>query len=1067
MNISNKNLLIAGAKGGGGKGGGGGTARAPVEAPDSLRSRSYGRVIDLICEGEIEGPVNGWQDPLLSTYLNETIVRNADGTFNFSGVTMQMRPGTQSQSYIPGFASVENEEPVTVEVTKASPVTRSITNPNVNSVRVTVGIPQLSEQNPTTGDVSGSSIAIAIDIQNNGGGYVERYTKTITGKTMSHYQESYVIPLPGPGPWDIRVRRLTADNGSAVLVNKSYFDSYTEIIDAKLRYPNSVISAMQVDSKQFNSIPNRAWDLYLLRVRVPANYDPVTRTYTGTWDGTFKTAWTDNPAWCFYDLVTTERYGLGNYVPPELADKWVLYTIGQYCDQLVPDGFGGFEPRFACNVYFQTREEAFKVLQDMASVFRAMIYWANGTVTAVQDSPADPSQLFSNSNVIDGKFTYAGSSQKQRHTVAMVRWNDPEDFYRQKVEYVEDAAGIERYGVVETEIIAVGCTSRGQAHRVGKWLLYSELSETETVTFATGVEGAVARPGRVIKVQDSDRAAARRSGRIKSATLTTVTLDGDLTLDPGTNTLYVMLPTGAVAERTITSLDGRILTLSQALPVVPNAQAIWMISSATVAVQTFRVVSVTEQDGIYEMAALKYNPDKYDLIENDIVLEEPNTSFLLLTPAAPAYVLVSEVLYAAAKDFKTMITLAWPSVSGATSYEVSYSVNNGNIVTLTPINMHTLDLRDMPPGMYKFWVVAISPLNKRSTPTPAEQQILGKTAPPSDITNFFIQGTILTWLEVSDIDLAGYRIKFQPGTSRSWSDAIALHSGIITDSPYDMTIVPAGQNTIMIKAVDTSGNESENAAYIVVNLGDPDIANIVETFDRQAGSWPGILTGGAINGSNELEANIETLMWDVSEESGMWAADSSHLMWAVTTYSQMTYEDQIEVSAALAGSRMIIERDVEGDPWSIYYRSNGPALMWSVDPTALMWTSEADAMWNIPSYQPWPGEIIAENTTYDFLITTGHGPTQGKVNAFSIVIDAPDMDEILDDVAISALGTRLPITKPFTVIKNIQLTVQNNGGSAVTARYLDKDVELGPLVECLSAAGSAVSGVTDARIKGY
>ncbi|MDX2074711.1 MAG: phage tail protein [Alphaproteobacteria bacterium] len=1066
--MSNKHLPIAGAKGGGGKGGGGGTARAPVEAPDSLRSRSFGRVVDLICEGEIEGPINGWDDPLLSTYLNETLVRNADGTFNFSGVTMEMRPGTQSQSYIQGFSGVENELPVTVEVTNATPLIKTITNANVNAVRVTIGIPQLSEQNPTSGDVNGSTVDLAIDVQTNGGGYVERLTKTITGKTMSRYQESYVISLSGTGPWDIRLRRTTPDNGSAVLVNKTYWDSYTEITYAKLRYPNSVLSAMQVDSKQFNSIPNRAWHLKLMRIRVPSNYDPVTRAYTGSWDGTFKTAWSNNPAWCFYDLLTTSRYGLGDYVPAELADKWVLYTIGQYCDVLVADGFGGFEPRFTCNLYLQTREEAFKVMQDMASIFRGMIYWANGSVTAVQDAPVDPAYIFSNSNVIDGKFTYSGSSQKQRHTVALVRWNDPADFYRQKIEYVEDRDGIERYGIVETEIVAVGCASRGQAHRAGKWLLNSELSETETVSFATGIEGAVARPGQVIKVQDADRAAARRSGRISAATLSTITIDGDATLDPGTNTLYAMMPDGTVATRTITSLVGRVITVSTNFPAVPNEQAIWMISSATVAVQTFRVISVSEQDGIYAVSALKHNPDKYDAIESDIVLEEPSVSFFLQTPSTPASISVSEILYAAAQDFKTMITLSWPHVDGATSYEVSYSVDNGNSVPLPAVSTHTIDLRDMQPGLYKFQVVAVSPLGKRSWPAETTEQIYGKTAPPSDVTNFFIQGTILTWAPVSDIDVAGYSIRFQPGTSRSWGDAVPIHAGLITDSPYDMGVVPSGQNTIMIKAVDTSGNESLNVAFIVVNLGDPDVANIVETFDRQLVGWPGTLTGGTVNGSNQLEAASETLMWDGNEDAAMWAEDASKLMWSTNIYTQMTYEDQIIITAGLAGSKMTINRDVVGDPWSIYYRHDGPGLMWNADASVLMWGSGSDLMWDVPPYQPWPGEVTVDNqVAYDFLITTGHGTTQGKVNQFAIVIDAPDIEETFDDIAVLAAGTRLPITKPFTVIKNIQLTVQNDGGAAVTARYEDKDVDLGPLITALSAAGAAVDGILDARVKGY
>jgi len=501
------NKLIRGS-GGGGKGGGGG-GRVAVESPDSLRSKAFARVLDLISEGEIVGLVDGAK----SIYLDETPLQNEDGSYNFQGVELVTRTGTQSQSYVPGFPAVENETGVGVEVKASASVTRQISNPEIDAIRVRVSIPQLTEQNISNGDLLGASVEYAIDVQSNGGGFVTYLTDTVSGKTTSKYERSYRVELTGSAPWDIRVRRITPDSTKAALQNKTFWESYTEIIDAKLRYPNSALVGIKIDSSQFNNVPRRAYDVKLLKVRVPTNYDPVNRTYTGIWNGSFKVEWTDNPAWCFYDLLTNDRYGLGGLIDQTQVDKWALYSVARYCDELVPDGFGGTEPRFTCNIYIQSRAEAYRVIQDMASIFRGMVYWQSGAVTVSQDAPADPVYLFTPANVVGGNFVYSGSSAKARHTVALVSWNDPEDFYRQKVEYVEDAAGIARYGIIQTNITAIGCSSRGQANRVGRWLLYSEQSEAEVVVFKTGMEGAVARPGQIIQVADPVRGGARRGGR--------------------------------------------------------------------------------------------------------------------------------------------------------------------------------------------------------------------------------------------------------------------------------------------------------------------------------------------------------------------------------------------------------------------------------------------------------------------------------------------------------------------------------------------------------------------------
>ncbi|MCW5623918.1 MAG: hypothetical protein KIT73_04265, partial [Burkholderiales bacterium] len=627
--------LIRGA-GGGGKGGD--APRAPSEAPDSLRSRAYARVLDAVSEGEIGGLVDG----LKSIYLDDVPLQNPDGSFNFQGVQVWTRPGTPSQSYIPGIPASEAESVVGVQVKASAPVVRTISNASVTAVRVTVAVPALTWMDTNTGDLHGNTVHLAVDLQTAGGGYAQVLQDTISGKCSSRYQRAYRIALSGAGPWDIRVRRLSADSTKSNESNETWWDTFTEIIDAKLRYANTAVIGMQVDATHFRSIPRRGYDLYLLKVRVPVNYDPIARTYTGAWDGTFKIAWTDNPAWCFYDMATTHRYGLGRYVDPSLQDKWTLYSIGQYCDELVADGYGGFEPRFRCNLYLQRPEEALKLLGHMASIFRGMIYWGTNTVTAVADWPADAMYLFTPANVIDGAFEYAGSDGALRHTVALVTWNDPTDAYRQAVEYVEDPVGILQYGMVPTEIVAVGCTSRGQARRVGLWLLYTERAETETIRFSTGLEGGQIYPGAVFKTADPLRAGKRLGGRVSSATTTVVTLDRAVEIEAGkTYELSLVMASGAVESRTVSTGTGTTttLTVASAFSAAPESQTIWVLAVNDNVPEQWRAIAVSQVAGEairFEVAGLVHNPDKFALVEGDIAFDSDLPSHLPSQAKLPA-----------------------------------------------------------------------------------------------------------------------------------------------------------------------------------------------------------------------------------------------------------------------------------------------------------------------------------------------------------------------------------------------------------------------------------------------
>lgn len=814
---------IRGAKGGGGKGGGGGSARVAVESPDSLRSRQYARVIDMVSEGEIEGLVGG----LKGVYLDGTPIENADGSQNFTGVTVSTRNGTQVQSYLPGFAAVENEVAVSTEVKAATPVVRQITNANIDAARVTISIPQLTYQNTTNGDLSGTSVQIAIDVQNNGGGYVETVSDTISGKTTSRYQRSYRVELAGSGPWDIRLRRITADSVASNVQNKTYFDSYTEIIDAKLSYPNSAIVGVEVDSAQFNAIPRRGYHIKGIRCSVPSNYDPVTRVYTGVWDGTFDVAWTDNPAWCFYDMITAGRYGLGDFIDADQVDKWALYDIGRYCDELVPNGFGGTEPRFTCNLYLQTREEAYNVISSMASIFRGMAWWASESITAAADKPGDAVALFNAANVVGGAFSYSGASIKARHTVALVSWNDPADQYRQKIEYVEDAAGIALYGVITSEVLAVGCTSRGQAHRLGRWILYSERLETETVSFRCGMDGTYLAPGAVIQTQDAARAGKRFGGRVVSATTTAITIDAAVTIELGkTYTLSTMLPDGTLESRTVSTAPATTATLavSPAFTAAPQVSAIWVLAASDLTPEVWRVVGLAEVDvGVLEVTALSHRTDKYDAVEQNLLLEPLQTSAVSSIPASPANVQIVESLYQTGAEIKTQIAISWDSAAGML-WDVTYRRDDNNWVLLPRMNVSTVVVPDVLPGFVEVRVTAINAIGARSIPSSASANILGKTAPPVAVTGFSVIKVsglgLAQWDLHPDLDVrVGGQIvvRHSPAVSGAvWSDGVIVDT---FDGNATTGTLALMTGTYMVKALDSTGNWSTAEASFVATEG--------------------------------------------------------------------------------------------------------------------------------------------------------------------------------------------------------------------------------------------------------
>ncbi|MEO6147183.1 MAG: phage tail protein [Sulfuriferula sp.] len=768
--------LISGAGGGGGKGGGGGTARVAVESPDSLRSRQYARVLDALCEGPIVGLVNGAQ----SVFLNDVPLQNADSSYNFSGVNLATQLGTQIQSYLPGYGDPQAATTVGVEIKAASPVVQTIAaNANLDAIQVTIGFPTLTYQNPSNGDIGGTSVDIAIDLQTNGGGYLQIIADTITGKTTTRYQRAYRVALTGTGPWDIRVRRITADSTASNLQNKTFWDLYVGIIDSKLRYPNTALVGLQIDASQFNAIPKRSYDVKMLQVSIPANYNPTTRVYTGVWDGTFVTAWTDNPAWCFYDLLTNSRYGLGEFVQAAQVDKWGLYAIAKYCDQLVPNGFGGTEPRFTCNLYLQTQAAAYTVLMNFASLFRAITYWGSGAIYTVQDAPATPIAHFTNGSVIDGEFSYSGSSRRGRHTVVLVSWNDPADYYRQKIEYVSDDAGIARYGVQQTSIVAMGCTSRGQANRLGKWMLLSETLELEVVTFKAGLDGTSLYPGAIIRTLDRHRAGVRYGGRVVAATTTSLTIDSPVTLSSGISyNVTVILPDGTLATNTLTNVPGAtsILTWTTALATLPQLNSVWLLAADNVNPEVWRVITLVEKDmSQVEVTALAHDVNKYANSENTLQLAPlPTTTITLMQVPVASVAITTNTAQPLDSSLLLEIQIAWPAAVNATGYRVELRRDSDNWVLIGNTTSLIAVAGIKQEGTYTARVTALSALGAPSVSTlSAATAIYWSSVPPPDVTGFAVKqnGGVVTfnWAQVGYLAIKGYDVRYGAQTITDWN----------------------------------------------------------------------------------------------------------------------------------------------------------------------------------------------------------------------------------------------------------------------------------------------------------
>lgn len=800
-----------------GRKGGSSSSRTPTEQPDDLQSVAKAKILLALGEGELAGGLTA-----RDIYLDGTALENADGSQNFSGVAWDFRSGTQAQKYIQGIPGTENEINVGTEVSSTTAWTRTFTNTQLSAVRLRLKWPSLFKQEDD-GDLVGYSVNYAIDLQTDGGTWLTVLNTSVTGKTTSGYERSHRIDLPQAGStWTIRLRKITADANSAKIGDTMTLQSFTEVIDAKLRYPNTALLYIEFDSSQFNgSIPQISCEPRGRVIRVPDTYDPETRTYSGTWTGAFKWAWTDNPAWIFYDLVVTDRFGLGNRLTAANIDKWTLYQVAQYCDQSVPDAKGGSgtEPRYTCNVYIQDRNDAYTVLRDFAAIFRGMTYWGDDQIVALADMPRDVDFTYTHANVVDGKFVYSSSTTKSRYTNALVSWSDPANGYADAMEPVFEQALVARYGFNQLEITAIGCTRQSEANRKGRWGILTN-NKDRIVMFDVGLDGNIPQPGYIIAVSDRNLSGRDLGGRLSAVNGRVLKLDRVPSAKAG-DRIMVNLPTGITQSRTIQSLSGEMITVTTSFSELPQAEAVWVIESDELYAQQYRVISVTDNnDGTYTITGANHDPDKYARIDTGAVIDQRPVS--VIPPgnqSPPGNIAINSFSVVQQNISVETMRVSWDQAQNAIAYEAQWRRNDGNWVNVPRSSTTSFDVPGIYAGRYLVRVRAINAAEISSGWGYSEEKTLtGKVGNPPKPVGFTATG--INWgirLNWGFLANTGDTLKteIQYTANSDFSDPFLLSDVPYPSAEYTQLGLKAGQEFwYRAQLVDRTGNESGYTDWI-------------------------------------------------------------------------------------------------------------------------------------------------------------------------------------------------------------------------------------------------------------
>ncbi len=701
----------------------GGSGHTPVEAANDLLSTSYAKMLLALGEGEWEGSIDGSM-----IYLDGTPLVDSQGNENFPGTKWDFRPGTVQQTYIQGIPSVENEISINTELKSDNAWVRWITNSMLSAVRLRLRWPALQQQKDN-GDVVGYTIGYVVEVATDGGGYETVLTTSVSGKTNTTYERSHRIDLPKGSSWQIRVSRFQANQNKNTIADTMFISALTEVVDAKFTYPNTALLYVEFDASQFSNIPAIAVKTKMRKVRVPSNYDPIKRTYSGSWDGSFKIAWTNNPAWISYDIILEDRFGTGQQINASLVDKWELYLIAQYCDERVSDGKGGSEPRYTCDIYIQEAREAWQVLRDLAAIYRGMTYWANGQMYTVADMPRDTDFIYTNANVIEGKFSYAGTSVRSKYTRALVSWDNPENEYNTDVTSVGNTSLQRRYGDNPIELSALGCTRESEAQRRGHWAIYTNNND-RSVSFSVGLDGQVPLPGSIIGVADRLIAGKRIGGRIKAVNGREITLDKAVDIAVN-DSLLINLPSGKAEKRTIIAVNDNVITVSTEYSETPAPQLQWAVESATLVTQLFRVTLVRKADSDeieYQIRGVEYNPNKYSYIDNGSqLLDRPISILPSKTQVPPASVTISQRSYIEQAQSVTVMMIEWPKAEGAVGYDVQWRKDSGEWIALPRTGNNSVEVVGVYTGNYLARVRAVNSVDVSSIARESElTMITGK-----------------------------------------------------------------------------------------------------------------------------------------------------------------------------------------------------------------------------------------------------------------------------------------------------------------------------------------------------
>ncbi|MBN4789791.1 DUF1983 domain-containing protein [Enterobacter hormaechei] len=800
--------------------GGSNQTRTPVEAPDSIQSIARAKVLIALGEGEFAGGLDG-KSIFLGDSSSYTPLQNADGSYNFNNVKYEFRSGTQDQDYIQGFPGIENELQVSYELKQAVPYVRAVSNTQLSALRIRLGWPTLLLQK-NNGDKVGTRVEYAIDLSVDGGPYETVVNGAVDDKTTSLYERSHRVNLPKASTgWQLRVRRITPDSTSVNIVDTMRVVAVTEIIDAKLRYVNTALLYVEFDAKQFpNGIPQVVCNPKGRIIRVPDTYDPETRTYSGTWEGVFKWAWTDNPAWIYYDIILNERFGLGQRIDATQIDKWELYRIAQYCDQLVPDGKGGSgtEPRFRCNVYIQDRNDAWTVLRDLAGIFRGMTYWGDNKMYVLADMPRDVWHIYNHASVVEGKFTFADPSETTRNTAALVNWSDPANHYKDTPEPVYDNDLAMRFDYRQLEMTAIGCTRQSEANRRGRWALLTN-GIGEVVTFSTGMD--VPPVGEVIGVAANELAGRTIGGRVSAVNGRNITLDRAADVKAG-NRLFLNLPSGTAQARTVQAVNGNTVTVTTPYSETPEAECNWGVDSDDLFIALFRVTGTRDNnDGTFEVTGTTYNPDIYSAVDTGARLDERPVSVIPPGVQAPPGNIVVDSYSTVNQNIAiTTMRVAWDSVQGAVAYEAEWRRDSGNWVSVPRTSSLGFEVQGIYSGRYLVRVRAVNASDVSSVwATSSEVNLTGKVGNPPKPVGFIASDNVVFGIELSwgfpantDDTL---KTEIQYSLTGTEDDAMLLADVPYPQRKYQQMGLKAGQIFwYRAQLVDRSGNESGYTEWV-------------------------------------------------------------------------------------------------------------------------------------------------------------------------------------------------------------------------------------------------------------